>query len=442
MAWTQLNDLLGTARSNAVGFSIGTNGYVGLGTLSSGAKANDFWAYNSANNTWSQKANFPGAARYGAVGFNIGTKGYVGLGADSIVGYKDFYEYDPASNSWVRKTDFPLEGLRAAVGFGIGTKGYVGLGLSPSNITRSDFLVFDPAGVGSWSPIATFTGGVGRYASVCFVIGTKGYVGLGELGSSRTASFHEYNPSTNTWTAKDNFGGGSRSFAVAFSTTGNKGYVGLGYGDTAPAGYKTDLWSFDPTLGSGSQWVKVYDFIGSARYAAIGFGIGANGYVGTGSTGSILLKDFYKFAPSVTADLTSILTTKWDITSSIITITKDFGWDIRNLTDTSPYTLNLGWDIGYYAYTAPFSIGMGWDLFNWLQTLDTLKSFGWNINDYSSINLDLTTSWNISNYADIQAGLEFGWNIKEWEYLQNDLYCGWDISEYDNIQKNCHANGI
>ena len=41
---------------------------------------NDFWEYDPTTNTWTQKANFGGTPRDGAVGFSIGSKGYIGTG--------------------------------------------------------------------------------------------------------------------------------------------------------------------------------------------------------------------------------------------------------------------------------------------------------------------------------------------------------------------------
>ena len=56
----------------AVGFSIGTKGYFGTGSI--GSWVNDFYEWDQASNTWNQKANFGGTTRYVAVGFSIGTK--------------------------------------------------------------------------------------------------------------------------------------------------------------------------------------------------------------------------------------------------------------------------------------------------------------------------------------------------------------------------------
>src|SRR5689334_16498368 len=95
--WTQKADFGGGIREWAVGFSIGTKGYIGTGGI-------DFWEYDLATNIWTQKADFGGSARDHAVGFSIGNKGYLGTGWGAWL--KDFWEYDPNANAWTRKADF------------------------------------------------------------------------------------------------------------------------------------------------------------------------------------------------------------------------------------------------------------------------------------------------------------------------------------------------
>lgn len=43
---------------------------------------------------WTQKTNFGGVARELAVGFSIGTKGYIGTGGKNGFYYQDFWEWD------------------------------------------------------------------------------------------------------------------------------------------------------------------------------------------------------------------------------------------------------------------------------------------------------------------------------------------------------------
>src|SRR3972149_4734414 len=95
--WTQKADFGAAERWSAVGFSIGTKGYIGTGFYNDVTPSyyKDFWEWDQATNTWTQKTDFGGTARSGAVGFSIGTKGYIGTGVDGVVGYtKDFWEGD------------------------------------------------------------------------------------------------------------------------------------------------------------------------------------------------------------------------------------------------------------------------------------------------------------------------------------------------------------
>ncbi|MEL6357225.1 MAG: galactose oxidase, partial [Bacteroidota bacterium] len=82
---------------------------------------------------------------------------------------------------------------------------------------------------------------------------------------------------------------------VAFNI-GNMGYVGSGLnGDTDEE--LADFWAFDPNAPAGSQWSRIADFPGEARYNAVAFSNGERGFVGTGLNEN-WLKDFYAYNPS------------------------------------------------------------------------------------------------------------------------------------------------
>ena len=100
--WVKLSDFDGIPRTDAIGFSIGSKGYIGTGYDGTDRKS-DFWEYDPVKNAWTQKADVPGIARNGAIGFGTDTKGYVGTGFDGKNRLKDFYEFDPASNTWTQK---------------------------------------------------------------------------------------------------------------------------------------------------------------------------------------------------------------------------------------------------------------------------------------------------------------------------------------------------
>ena len=146
--WTQKADFGGTGRVHAVGFSIGTKGYIGSGNENMNLPdlKKDFWEWDQATDTWSQKADFGGAARYGAVGFSIGNYGYIGTGYDNYGETKDFWEWDQATDTWTQKADFGGTERFHAVGFSIGDYGYIGTGYDNYGETK-DFWEYDPSAV-------------------------------------------------------------------------------------------------------------------------------------------------------------------------------------------------------------------------------------------------------------------------------------------------------
>jgi hypothetical protein len=293
-SWTQKADFGGTGRNSAVGFSIGSKGYLGTGWIGNGFMK-DFWEYDPELNTWTQKADFGGDARYHAVGFSIGSKGYLGTGGNNFSLLKDFWEYDPELNTWTQKADFGGLPCREAVGFSIGSKGYLGTGSSDSGDTK-DFWEYDPQ-LNIWTEKRGFRGGA-RRSAVGFSIGNKGYLGTGYIQySGNQKDFWEYDPELNTWTKRADFGGTARDEAVGFRID-SKGYLGTG----SDAFSKTkDFWAYDPGL---NMWTQKADFGGDARFLAVGFSIGSKGYLGTGVAFSNT-KDFWEY----TADLAACIAT-------------------------------------------------------------------------------------------------------------------------------------
>ncbi|MEI8006471.1 MAG: T9SS type A sorting domain-containing protein [Bacteroidota bacterium] len=289
------------ARYGASGFSIGSKGYIGTGfgyVNNAFSLKKDFWEYDPATDSWSQKADFGGTARRFAVGFSIGTKGYIGTGNPDGTFAKDFWEYNPTSNTWARKADFGGTARGAATGFSIGTKGYIGTGqglAGTSLYNTSDFWEYDPA-TDTWSQKADFTG-IARYAAAGFSINNKGYIGTGINWVSSTQytfqkDFYEYDPTTNTWTRKADFGGIIRAFSAGFCI-GSKGYIGTG---STSGTLLNDFWEYNP---STDTWLQKAGFGGKIRSSTASFSIGTKGYIGTGciATNSYA-QDFWEYNQS------------------------------------------------------------------------------------------------------------------------------------------------
>ena len=288
--WAPKAPFGGGARYSAVGFSIGSKGYVGTGSDGSSSYKKDFWEYDPATNAWTQKADFGGTARFGATGFSIGSKGYIGTGFDAFGRKKDFWEYDPASNTWVQKADFGGPARQSAVGFSIGGYGYITTGYEGNNY-YNDCWVYAPSS-NTWTQKADF-GGVARLAAAAFSIGGKGYVGTGlNSGGTTQKDFWEYDPATNTWMQKTDFGGSARYIATGFSI-GTKGYIGTGFGSS-----NTDFWEYNPATNT---WAQKADFGGAGRSTAVGFSIGTKGYIAIGQlSNNAPSNDLYEYDPGYT----------------------------------------------------------------------------------------------------------------------------------------------
>jgi N-acetylneuraminic acid mutarotase len=295
-------------RDAAAGFSIGTKGYIGTGEANN-TKApywKDFWEYDPLTDSWTQKADFGGTARAYAVGFSIGSLGYLGTGLNASGDLQDFWQYDPSKNKWTQKANFGGVARCCATGFSIGSKGYVGTGHGwPGGVLTNliDFWAYDPA-TNTWTQKANFIG-AGRYAAAGFSIAAKGYLGAGINWVSSSSytwykDFYEYDPGTNVWTRKADFGGTARAFAVGFSINSTKGYIGTGNTGTSNEGFKNDFWEYDPANPeTGGTWTKKADFGGTPRDVPAGFSIGKNGFIGTGylRDGSYV-QDFWEYNQS------------------------------------------------------------------------------------------------------------------------------------------------
>jgi N-acetylneuraminic acid mutarotase len=298
--WTKKADFPGNvSRLGAVAFSIANKGYFGTGGNAANASViySDFWEYDPATDTWTQKANMAGGSRKAAIGFSIGSKGYIGTGNNSTTGginyTQDFWEYDPANNMWTKKADFGGGGRIAAIAFSMNSKGYVGTGISSAGVQK-DFYEYDPSN-NTWTKKADFAG-VARHAAISFSIGNSGYIGIGSASTNvGLKDFWEYNAANNTWTQRQDFIGNGRLRALGFSI-GSKGYVSMGYEqiNANMVQLQSDLVEYDP---SKNTWV-VKAAIGSApgpRADHVGFSIGNKAYIGIGVSTAGTVRDFWEY---------------------------------------------------------------------------------------------------------------------------------------------------
>jgi len=293
--WVGLSDFDGIPRADAVGFAVGTKGYMGTG-YDGDEFHSDFWEYDPTKNSWTQKADFPGAARSMAVGFGTDTKGYIGTGWEGKNRLKDFYEFNPASNVWTRKADFGGSARRSALAMTINNKGYVGTGDSVNYF--KDFWEYDPA-TDIWTKKASI-GGSKRNSAAGFVISGKGYVTGGIDNGDYQTDLWQYDPGTDTWTKKRAIANLSdETYDDNYSTikgTGKVGFTINGKGYLATGGQTTgvEVWEYDPGT---DLWIEKTNFEGTIRSDAVGFAIGSRGYVTTGKSASYYFDDIWAFDP-------------------------------------------------------------------------------------------------------------------------------------------------
>ena len=288
--WKKIAAMPGDGRDAGITFTIGDSIYAGGG---SGGK--DFYKYDQQSNKWTKKADIPGVTlnRGFAIGFSINGKGYVGTGTDQNVSVlkSDLWEYDPALNTWTQKADFP-GGKRDGLGvFVINNKAYVGGGSDASFYVHQDFYEYDPA-TDTWTQKADLGSGYTVFPAM-FSIDNYGYLTCG-AGQTEFNDLYRYDPSTDSWDSMSPFPEDSaRQTCVAF-VLGGKGYVGLGQRNYDTV--FTALCSYDPVK---DEWKKITDIPGKGRAWAMTAVIGNNAYIGNGwDFGASFFSDWYAFSPT------------------------------------------------------------------------------------------------------------------------------------------------
>ncbi len=299
--WTEKSSLDGVPRYDAVGFSIGDNGYVGMG-WGEDERLADVWEYDASLDTWFQKADFPGGARNGSVAFAVGTKAYVGLGYDGLERKNDFYVFDPDANTWDAIADFAGSARYGSIAMAIGDYGYVGAGYDGNYL--KDFWKYDPS-TDSWTQQVSI-GGNKRRDAAAFVIDGYGYVVTGVNNGVYDDDLYRFDPDggdagIGAWTkmrdiadnSDDDYDDDYTSITgvnkAAFAV-GGKGYLVAG-GQSAVTGY---VWEYDPTT---DLWERKTSLEGTDRTEAVAFVVNEVPYVTTGRSSSSYFDDIWLFEP-------------------------------------------------------------------------------------------------------------------------------------------------
>jgi N-acetylneuraminic acid mutarotase len=265
---TSVTDFPGQARSNAVGFSIGSTGYLGGGLADDGfTPLSDYYAFNGSG--WTEIDSLVDQfgnshPRYDAVAFSLDTTAFVLTGTDNYNYFNDIYRYSPTTNTWIALPAMPGSKRSGAISWMYQNRGYLVTGYTNGSKWSSGTQCYDfwyfaytyDTDTTMWTRLhdifntnaATFDDGytnIIRVHGTGFIelatpIGDKGYVTLGSLNGSDVAFTWEYDFATDLWTEKTPYEGNARTGAVGFSLASpagpnRRGFVatGLNQGSTA-----------------------------------------------------------------------------------------------------------------------------------------------------------------------------------------------------------------
>lgn len=299
--WVQAAAIFSYPRGHSSSFVIGKTAYVGLGfneTIGGMGRLSDFWAF-SLDSGWTQKADFPGRPRSNAVGFSLDSFGYVGTGTDGFNVFHDFYQFDPVANKWLVKDSFP-DDRYDAVGFGLQGKGYIGTGFN--KYWLNDFYQYDP-NTDSWARTPGTAGNFSkRRGALSFVYNNRAYIFTGSTSGGMARDGWAFDPSrqvpwiplnniTNTdpGSFDDGYTDIEREYASAF-VNGDHAYLTLGRNGTMI----TSTWVYDFVQ---DIWARRTTYPRQPRYGSVAFTIDGKSFVGTGYTGNATFDDFNQFIP-------------------------------------------------------------------------------------------------------------------------------------------------
>ena len=201
--WTDRANFPGTAKESVTSCNTASKGYVMNGTNNSTPNKEN-WEYDFAGNTWTQKANTPGLARYNSAAYAVGDNIYFGTGISFFIIINpvtheiskvpvindDWWEYNTIQNTWTQKADFAGGPRQDTRGFSFGAKVYLGLGSSGyfTNL-QSDLWSYTPS-TDSWTQKASYPPG-NPYPpfNTMTSAGSRGYSITGKI-----QSFWKYTP--------------------------------------------------------------------------------------------------------------------------------------------------------------------------------------------------------------------------------------------------------
>lgn len=159
--WEQLPDFPGTARDDAAAFSIDCDVYVGTGMQVGWSLTNDFWRYDSFNQTWSPSTSVPASPRQYCTAQSISGQGYLFGGLDASGPLNELWSFDPGTQSWIQRASLPGAGRYACGSFVSANDLYICGGIIAGGTALTELWRYEPS-TDSWEQ-RTSLPGVGRH---------------------------------------------------------------------------------------------------------------------------------------------------------------------------------------------------------------------------------------------------------------------------------------
>ena len=177
--WTELASCDCEARTHPA--MVALEGFVYLGLGGGGGNKKDWWAYDIENDSWERKTDFPAAERHHPYQFTDGEYVYVGNGhgnstAAGLFISNEWYRYDTAQDTWEQVATLPAEGRVAGTQISHKGKGYVlsGDGDNHQFMETGELWKYDSE-VDMWIELPPHPG-LSRWAPASFVINDEIYI--------------------------------------------------------------------------------------------------------------------------------------------------------------------------------------------------------------------------------------------------------------------------
>lgn len=290
--WTQLSDFPGTARDDGSAFAIGTDVYVGTGMEVGWGLTQDWYRFNTLDESWQSIAALPAAPRQYCTAFSISGTGFLFGGTDGPSLLNELWAYDPLTDAWSARAPLPAAGRSGAVAFVLGGKAYVATGRTAFTPTLTDELwCYDP-GTDTWSARATMPGTL-RHLAAAFALDGSGHVVTGQNAFGTALSDGQrYDPVLDAWSSMAPFPQ-VRYGADAFGLSDRALLIG-GYDSEGVVMHYAGHY-----MAALNAWVAAPEFSGAQRKGGSGAVVDDAVYFGTGITFDQRHRDWWRAARPV-----------------------------------------------------------------------------------------------------------------------------------------------